>query len=81
MKATRHATTRLFCRSAHRHSHSRPNQIRSFLIALSVVHRSLEEAMGVKLPSDLTTSAARDELDALCVKHGVDCRNPRTTTR
>eukprot|EP00158_Paraphelidium_tribonemae_P007823 Partr_v1_DN28370_c0_g1_i1_m78480 putative lysyl-trna synthetase len=43
--------------------------------------QGLEEAMGVTLPTDLGTPEAREALDALCVKHGVDCRAPRTTTR
>ena len=40
----------------------------------------LETAMKTKLPEDLATPAARDALDALCIKHNVDCRAPRTTT-
>jgi lysyl-tRNA synthetase class 2 len=41
----------------------------------------LEAALGVTLPADLASDAARDFLDALCVKQGVKCGAPRTTTR
>ena len=41
----------------------------------------LEAALGVKLPADLFSEEARAALDALCVKHAVNCPAPRTTTR
>jgi len=41
----------------------------------------LEAALGVKLPEDLASDAARAALDALCVAKGVKCGAPRTTTR
>jgi len=43
----------------------------------------LEAALGEKLPAPvhLGTPEARDQLDALCVKHGVECTAPRTTPR
>jgi len=41
----------------------------------------LEGALGVKLPTDLFSEEARVQLDALCVKHNVNCPAPRTTTR
>ena len=42
---------------------------------------SLEEAMGVKFPSDLGTEEARVFLERLAVTHKVDCGNPRTVSR
>lgn len=42
---------------------------------------SIEEAVGVPLPQDLTTEEARKFLDDLCVKYQVECGNPRTTPR
>jgi lysyl-tRNA synthetase class 2 len=43
----------------------------------------LEKHLGVKLPSpeSLHTEEARAALDALCVKHNVDCSAPRTAAR
>lgn len=41
----------------------------------------LEAALGVTLPADLFSEEARAALDALCVKHAVNCPAPRTTTR
>jgi lysyl-tRNA synthetase class 2 len=41
----------------------------------------LEEALNVKIPTDLSTEEARKFLDDLCVKHKVDCSAPRTTSR
>lgn len=43
----------------------------------------LEAALGEPLPAPtaLHTPEARDQLDALCIKHGVECRAPRTTAR
>ena len=43
----------------------------------------LEERMKEKLPSpdQLHTEEARVALDALCVKHNVDCSPPRTAAR
>ena len=32
-------------------------------------------------PTELHTDAARSQLDALCVKHNVDCSAPRTAAR
>lgn len=42
---------------------------------------SIEEAVGVKLPVDLTTEESRKVLEDLCKKHNVECANPRTTPR
>ena len=43
----------------------------------------LEAALKTKMPdpSTLHTEEARAALDALCVKHGVECSPPRTTAR
>jgi lysyl-tRNA synthetase class 2 len=43
----------------------------------------LEKFLGVKLPEPemLHTDEARAALDALCVKHNVDCAPPRTAAR
>merc|ERR1712226_265579 len=43
----------------------------------------LEKALNTKLPKpeDLHTEEARSALDALCVKHNVDCSAPRTAAR
>jgi len=43
----------------------------------------LEEALGVSLPkaTELGTAEARDELDRICVKMGVECSEPRTVAR
>lgn len=43
----------------------------------------LEKALNAKLPdpTQLHTDAARDVLDALCVKHQVECTPPRTAAR
>lgn len=43
--------------------------------------KGLEEKMNVKIPEDLSTNEANAELDALCVKHEVQCSAPRTTAR
>jgi lysyl-tRNA synthetase, class II len=43
--------------------------------------KGLEDAMGVSIPKDLASAEARDQLDALCVKHNVKCGAPRTTAR
>ena len=42
---------------------------------------AIEEAVGEKLPEDLTTEDARKFLDNLCVKHNVECGLPRTAAR
>ena len=43
----------------------------------------LEKALGAKLPApdQLHTEEARVALDALCVKHNVECTAPRTAAR
>eukprot|EP00735_Rhodelphis_limneticus_P008960 TRINITY_DN2427_c0_g1::TRINITY_DN2427_c0_g1_i1::g.8937::m.8937 TRINITY_DN2427_c0_g1::TRINITY_DN2427_c0_g1_i1::g.8937 ORF type:complete len:604 (+),score=263.62,sp/Q9ZPI1/SYKC_ARATH/59.86/0.0,tRNA-synt_2/PF00152.15/9.7e-90,tRNA_anti-codon/PF01336.20/7.5e-11,tRNA-synt_2d/PF01409.15/0.0072,tRNA-synt_2d/PF01409.15/0.22,tRNA-synt_2b/PF00587.20/3.9,tRNA-synt_2b/PF00587.20/35,Asp-B-Hydro_N/PF05279.6/0.68,CagX/PF03524.10/0.87,NARP1/PF12569.3/13 TRINITY_DN2427_c0_g1_i1:58-1812(+) len=41
----------------------------------------LEEAAGIKVPEDLSTEAARVELEKLCEKFQVECTPPRTTAR
>lgn len=41
----------------------------------------LKELTGMEMPSDLSTTEARDTLDNYCKKLGVDCSNPRTTPR
>jgi lysyl-tRNA synthetase class 2 len=41
----------------------------------------LEEAMKVKLPRDLYSSEANQILSDLCTQHGVNCPEPRTTSR
>lgn len=41
----------------------------------------LEEALNVKLPSDLDSEEARLFLVDLCAKHNVDCSPPQTTAR
>ena len=41
----------------------------------------LEEALNVKLPSDLDSEDARLFLVQLCEKHGVECSPPQTTAR
>ena len=41
----------------------------------------LEEALNVKLPSDLDSEEARIFLVDLCAKHNVDCPPPQTTAR
>lgn len=41
----------------------------------------LEEALNVKLPSDLDSEDARLFLVELCEKHGVECSAPQTTAR
>ena len=43
----------------------------------------LEKALGEKLPkpTELDTEAARQQLDALCVKNNVECSAPRTAAR
>ena len=43
----------------------------------------LEEALKTKLPdpSSLQTEEARAALDALCLKHDIECSPPRTTAR
>lgn len=43
--------------------------------------KGLEEALGVKLPEDLTAPETRTFLDKLCVEKGVKCSEPRTTAR
>jgi lysyl-tRNA synthetase class 2 len=42
---------------------------------------SLEEAMGVKLPTNLDSDEAREILDKLCIVRGVECTPPRTVAR
>ncbi len=41
----------------------------------------LEERIGVQIPKDLETEETRKFLDDLCVKHNVECSNPRSTAR
>ena len=43
----------------------------------------MEEALKTKLPdpSSLQTEEARAALDALCLKHDIECSPPRTTAR
>lgn len=41
----------------------------------------IEEASGEKLPEDLYAPEAREALDAICVKHNVECKEPRTVNR
>lgn len=41
----------------------------------------LEQALGVKLPTDLETEEARLFLRDLCAQKGVDCAPPQTTAR
>uniref|UniRef100_A0A7S1G259 Lysine--tRNA ligase n=1 Tax=Bicosoecida sp. CB-2014 TaxID=1486930 RepID=A0A7S1G259_9STRA len=43
--------------------------------------KGLEEAIGIKMPADITTEEARDFLDRLCVEKDVKCPAPRTTAR
>ena len=40
----------------------------------------LEEKMGVKFPP-LDSEEATKFLNDLCIKHKVECKNPRTTAR
>jgi lysyl-tRNA synthetase, class II len=42
---------------------------------------ALREYAGIEAPDDLSTDAARDYLDAECVRLEVDCSEPRTTAR
>ena len=41
----------------------------------------LEEALGVTLPTEFESEAARAALDALCVAKGVECSAPRSAAR
>jgi len=41
----------------------------------------LEEALGVKLPTDLESPEARKMLSDLCIKHNVNCPAPQTPAR
>ncbi len=41
----------------------------------------LEEELKVKFPENLETEETRQFLDDLCVKHKVECANPRSTSR
>ncbi len=45
--------------------------------------KGLEEALGIELPKgdELATEASREFFDKLCKEKGVDCSNPRTTSR
>lgn len=43
--------------------------------------KGLEEKLSLSLPKDLTTPEANEFLHKLCLKHNVECTNPRTTTR
>lgn len=45
--------------------------------------QGLEEALKVKLPAnkDLDTEEARQFFDNICKEKGVECPNPRTTSR
>ena len=43
--------------------------------------QGLEEALNVKLPTDLFSEESRLMLERLCTKHNVNCPAPRTTTR
>ncbi len=45
--------------------------------------KGLEEALGMELPKgdELATEASREFFDKLCKEKGVDCSNPRTTSR
>jgi lysyl-tRNA synthetase, class II len=43
--------------------------------------KGLEEKLSLSLPKDLTTLEANEFLNKLCLKHNVECTNPRTTTR
>ena len=45
--------------------------------------QGLEDAVGVPLPKgdQLATEEARDFFDKLCKEKGVDCANPRSTSR
>lgn len=45
--------------------------------------KGLEEVLGIELPKGdaLATDEARDFFDKLCKEKGVDCSNPRTTSR
>jgi lysyl-tRNA synthetase class 2 len=42
---------------------------------------AIEEALGVKIPTDLESEEARLFLMELCEKQGVDCPDPKTTAR
>jgi lysyl-tRNA synthetase, class II len=41
----------------------------------------LEKILQVKFPTDLSTQETQDFLEALCKKHNVECKPPRTTSR
>lgn len=41
----------------------------------------LEVQLNEPIPEDLEAPESRDTLDALCVKHGVECKAPRSTKR
>lgn len=41
----------------------------------------LEKCLGETIPGDLNSEEARVFLDKQCVKHKVDCSNPRSSTR
>lgn len=45
--------------------------------------KGLEEALGVTLPKGkaLDTEETREFFDKLCKEKGVECANPRTTSR
>ena len=43
--------------------------------------KELEKELNVKFPVNLETEETRQFLDDLCVKHNVECANPRSITR
>lgn len=43
--------------------------------------KGIEEALKVQLPENLESDEARKILMELCEKHGVDCPDPKTTSR
>lgn len=45
-----------------------------------MVHK-LEEILGVEISRDFDAIETRQALDALCVKHDVECGTPRTPAR
>lgn len=43
--------------------------------------QGIEEALNIKLPSDLESEETRKFLMEVCEKHGIDCPEPKTTAR
>ena len=43
--------------------------------------KELENELKIKLPENLESEETRKMLDDLCIKHKVDCKNPRSTSR